>query len=383
MMSLGVLNGGGDSVAYGINADGTVVVGTASDGAVDYRSRAFRWTAGTGMVSLGTLNGGRYSSANGVSADGRVVVGSAYDGAAGNAQRAFRWTQRTGMQSVEDWLRASGVVVPSDFITSEATATNSDGSVVVGWLQNLQGFIARGSSGLITLADIQDSLGAAATGSNMALTTMGTVLQGAHSRPLAHRVEAGRDAFWLAGDWGRDDHGSRNGDIGLAEVGLGRNFGAVQVNVSLGQTWARQNLALNGRVNADGTYVVAEALVPLSQDQGDAGLYATLSAYGHWGDADIRRGYQNAGVQDSSNGDPNMQTWGVRARLDWENLIHVADIGLSPYVDLDYAEARLDAYTETDGGFPARFDARKDKATELRLYDIAFNKLDMMLAHGL
>ncbi len=372
MISLGLLNGGASSFATGVSADGSVVVGYSENqnNLSPYFALAFRWTAGTGMVSLGVLNGGTYSFANGVSADGRVVVGYAYDGAAAatgsNSLRAFRWTEKTGMLSVEDWLRASGVTVPAD-ITASANATNSDGSVVVGQLQNDQAFIARGNSGLITLADIQDSLGAATTGSNMALTTMGTVLQGAHSRPLAHRVAAGRDAFWLAGDWGRDDHGSRNGDIGLAEVGLGRNFGPVQVNISLGQTWAKQNLALNGRVNADGTYVVAEALVPLSQDQGDAGLYATLSAYGHWGDADIRRGYQNAGVQDSSNGDPNTQTWGVRARLDWENLIHAADVGLSPYVDLDYAEARLDAYTETDGGFPARFDARKDKATELRL----------------
>ncbi len=29
--------------------------------------------------------------------------------------------------------------------------------------------------------------------------------------------------------------------------------------------------------------------------------------------------------------------------------------------------AKLDGYTETGGGFPARFDARKDKATELRV----------------
>lgn len=49
----------------------------------------------------------------------------------------------------------------------------------------------------------------------------------------------GKNAFWLAGDWGRDDHGARDGDLGLAEVGLGRNFGPVQVNVSLGQTWGQ------------------------------------------------------------------------------------------------------------------------------------------------
>lgn len=43
-----------------------------------------------------------------------------------------------------------------------------------------------------------------------------------------------------------------------------------------------------------------------------------------------------------------------------------AGADFSPDLDLTYSEARLDGYTETGGGFPARFDRRKDKATELR-----------------
>ncbi len=172
----------------------------------------------------------------------------------------------------------------------------------------------------------------------------------------------GQNAFWLAGDWGRDDHGSRDGDLGLAEVGLGKNFGPVQLNVSLGQTWAKQNEALNSSAKTDGAYVLGEVLVPL-----DGKLWATFSGYGHWGDADLKRGYLNAGTQDYSRGTPDVDTWSLRARLELDKAYRVASADFSPYVDLAYTEAKLDAYTETGGGFPVRFDSRKEKATELRL----------------
>ncbi len=40
---------------------------------------------------------------------------------------------------------------------------------------------------------------------------------------------------------------------------------------------------------------------------------------------------------------------------------------LTPYADVSYARTRIDAYTETGGGFPARFDARTEKSTEARV----------------
>lgn len=362
MQGIGTLNDGSHSWARGVSADGTVVVGWSNDGLVNDAERAFRWTQATGMQSLGTLPGGDISAANGVSANGLVIVGQASD--ATSPFRAFRWTQVGGMQTVEDWLRSNGVTIPTN-VTNSATATNYDGSVVVGNLIGQRAFIARVSamgSGLITLADVQASLAGTATGGSMALASTNLLISGAHSHPMSRRVVDGQRTFWAAGDWGRDDHGGRDGNLGLAEVGIGRNFGLAQVNLAVGQTRARQNLTLNGSAQTDGSYLLAEALIPVIGP-----LWATLGGYCHWGKSDLKRGYVNAGSPDASTASPDVNTRGLRARLDWVNAWGFSKIDFSPYADLSYAESKLDAYNETGGGFPARFNSRKEKATEVRL----------------
>jgi probable HAF family extracellular repeat protein len=120
---LGTL-GGDRSVAWGVSADGSVVVGVAWNAAG--QRRAFRWTAARGMQDLGTL-GGSVSVAAGVSADGSVVVGWAYN-AAGD-ERAFRWTAAGGMQNLG--------TLGGDFST--AWGVSADGSVVVGGARNAAG----------------------------------------------------------------------------------------------------------------------------------------------------------------------------------------------------------------------------------------------------
>jgi probable HAF family extracellular repeat protein len=116
---LGTLPGyDNSSYAYGVSADGSVVVGGARNAAVQWR--AFRWTASGGMQNLGTL-GGNWSAANGVSADGAVVVGVARNAA--GQERAFRWTASGGMQDL-------GTLPGYDW--SYAFDVSADGAVVVG-----------------------------------------------------------------------------------------------------------------------------------------------------------------------------------------------------------------------------------------------------------
>jgi probable HAF family extracellular repeat protein len=116
---LGTLAGGNFSLANGVNADGTVVVG-GSDGAGFFSSHAFRWTSATGMADLGVLAGGGFSLARGTNSDGTVVVG--YSDVAGGIH-AFRWTSATGMTDLGTF--------GGNY--SFALGTNNDGSVVVGY----------------------------------------------------------------------------------------------------------------------------------------------------------------------------------------------------------------------------------------------------------
>ena len=124
---LGTL-GGGRSFAFGVSANGAVVVGWAQNAAG--RERAFRWTASGGMQDLGTLGGDR-SGASGVSADGTVVVGWA-ENAAGY-DRAFRWTASGGM---EDLNTTYACLLTNGSVLIDANAISPDGRYIVGWGRN-------------------------------------------------------------------------------------------------------------------------------------------------------------------------------------------------------------------------------------------------------
>jgi probable HAF family extracellular repeat protein len=126
MQDLGTL-GGCCSVAYGVSADGSVVVGEARNAAGQLR--AFRWQNGV-MQNLGTL-GGDWSEARGVSADGSVVVGGA-ENAAGQ-RRAFRWTAAGGM---EDLNTTYASLLTNGSVLRYALAISPDGRYIVGWGDN-------------------------------------------------------------------------------------------------------------------------------------------------------------------------------------------------------------------------------------------------------
>jgi len=112
--------GSAESYAFDVSTDGSVVVGYSGTTEFGGATHAFRWVEGEGMTDLGTL-GGIASYAYGVNADGSVVVGYAYPSS--GSHRAFRWTEAGGMADL-------GVL--SGGSSSTARDVNADGSVVVG-----------------------------------------------------------------------------------------------------------------------------------------------------------------------------------------------------------------------------------------------------------
>jgi probable HAF family extracellular repeat protein len=118
----GMISLGSGGSAYGVSADGSIIVGAAN-------GQAFRWTQESGMVGLGSLIGNGDSYANGVSADGSVIVG--YSNNANGNQEAFRWTQETGMVSLKETLIGKGLDV-SGWTLSSAQAISADGFTIVG-----------------------------------------------------------------------------------------------------------------------------------------------------------------------------------------------------------------------------------------------------------
>jgi probable HAF family extracellular repeat protein len=130
---LGILPGYSRSEAYGVSADGSVVVGWVSNAAGHWR--AFRWVAGVGMQNLGLLSSesgswNKESEAYGVSADGGIVVGWSYNDF--GRPRALRWTA----SSKQDLGTLAG---NSDLYSSKAYGVSADGRVVVGWSYNAAG----------------------------------------------------------------------------------------------------------------------------------------------------------------------------------------------------------------------------------------------------
>jgi probable HAF family extracellular repeat protein len=128
LIQLGVLPGDSSSVADGVSADGSVIVGSSSG----TYTQAFRWTQQTGMIGLGTLpNGSRNSRACGVSADGSIIVGRCY-GEGGF--EAFIWDAAHGMRNLREVLVSQFDLADSlaGWKLKSANAVSMDGSFVVG-----------------------------------------------------------------------------------------------------------------------------------------------------------------------------------------------------------------------------------------------------------
>ena len=111
-LGLGDLPGGiVNSMAYGVSADGTTVVGYGNSAT---GMEAFRWTQVCGMQGLG------FPEACAASADGSVVVGFRYNA---NQAEPVRWTHDGGTVCLGK--------LP-DYSYGSANGVSADGSVIVG-----------------------------------------------------------------------------------------------------------------------------------------------------------------------------------------------------------------------------------------------------------
>jgi uncharacterized protein with beta-barrel porin domain len=141
------------SVAAGISADGSMVVGTTESGVI---FQAYRWTAQTGMVGLGPtepFSGG--SSASDVSADGSVLSATIIGGS-----QAARWTAATGFQRLD-----------SVGTNSQAYSISADGNVIVGFTNGLasasgEAFRWTAATGVVGLGFLPGNAGSRAIGTN-------------------------------------------------------------------------------------------------------------------------------------------------------------------------------------------------------------------------
>jgi probable HAF family extracellular repeat protein len=196
--------GGADALARGVSADGSVVVGTSSlkTSSNNPPEHAFRWASTQkALQDLGVLKAGDWSNAFGVSSDGLVIVGEskAMPGATASL-RAFRWTSADGMQDLGN--------LGGGFST--ATATNSDGSVVVGGSLvsgKVHAFRWAAATGMRDLGTLPGGTNSSASGTN----SDGSVVVG-QSETGGGTVHAFR---WTSAE-GMQDLGTTGGAISAA-----------------------------------------------------------------------------------------------------------------------------------------------------------------------
>jgi subtilisin len=109
------------SIARAVSANGNVVVGYGRKSSKVGNNIAFRWADGV-MLALGKLPGTAESTAHAVSGDGNVVVGT--------SGVPFRWTP-AGIRSIPDLAAAAGFDLSLWRLTN-ATGVSEDGTMIVG-----------------------------------------------------------------------------------------------------------------------------------------------------------------------------------------------------------------------------------------------------------
>ncbi len=125
----------GGAQAYGISADGSVVVGRVP---TPSGNQAMRWSAGSGFLALGDLAGGTpdASTAYATTPDGGVIVGSALTS---EGDRAFVWSAADGIRAIDEVLTSEFGLDLGGWVLTAAADISADGLTIVGYGQNPDG----------------------------------------------------------------------------------------------------------------------------------------------------------------------------------------------------------------------------------------------------
>jgi len=360
MVGLGYLAGGSQySEAYGVSADGSVVIGESDNGSV---TEAFRWEGGT-MTGLGFLSGSSSSHARGVNSDGSVVVGY-LENSEGDTNGAFRWSESTGMLSLASWLGLS----LTGWSEMAAFDVSDDGEIIVGdgfISGNKETFIARYGSGVIATTAFTQSLASAGSVASQGVSSVNTIMHGAHGHPGAKRALDAKRSMWVAGDVAHDKRHDSKDDFQVAEVGVSYHYNEnLAFSAALGKTWGKSTLLYDGNTQSDGQYIAIDTDIKLPVA---LPLYVTMTYLHGQSDIDIKRGYENAGTNDASLATTRQIIDAARLRLQYQEAKNIYSLAIHPYIEYNVASVTTDGYTETGGGFPTIYNESKETLHDYRI----------------
>ncbi|MCH6258551.1 autotransporter outer membrane beta-barrel domain-containing protein [Puniceicoccaceae bacterium K14] len=341
----------------------------------------FYWSESSGFINIVEPQLYRNTHFNALSDNGLVAVGWHMDFHPVETDvfvfpfvpikdTAIRWSLESGTTTIKEWIEKSGVSVEESIQLSRATSVSANGDTIAGTGQDENGsdfiWVARSKKGILSM---DNNLSQSFSSSGFAFSSsaqQGTTLlqNGVHHRILMDNpMLDGPNNFWITGDFAKDN--DRNTNSSLGEFGLSKDFrkGTVRAGFGLGYGSIDQDLPFEGNTEIDGQHLYGE--LNLSPKHHPL-IYSINLISGDW-DADIYRGYLNGGLQDSSTGHTNIDTLSSRLRVDWKDFASMGDFSFDTNLAFTWSQSEMDAYIETEGGFPAEYDAQSHIGRELRL----------------
>lgn len=291
---LGDLPGGvTNSAAYGVSADGQVVVGYASTAAGPV---AFQWTEGGGLVALPMLSGGTGSIAYAASADGSVIVGGTYSA---TGQQASVWATN-GVAGLGDLVGGS--------VESMARGVSADGQVIVGYANSASGREAFRWTGNV-MTGLGDLAGGSYQSEAYAVTPDGTRVTG-YGTPGLQRIflwdptNLMQDYYPSATAWAHGISSSGNTLVGRVRATYVAPGGVFTYNYWRAAIWNSGLMTIvgpesTGDANSDSVFngITPDASLIVGSFRGSSGPYYAIS-------------------QDSFNGVRNLKTMLINAGVD-------------------------------------------------------------------